>query len=245
MFARWRVIAQCLCLVIGCGLAFAQTSELSSGSSAGGANRSSNSSGPRLQTERHPQYRVMPSDVLAVSFALSTELNQTVTVQPDGFINLANVGSVYVQGQTTPEIVETLKKAYAKVLHDPIIGVDLTNFQAPQFSIFGHVQRPGQYQLRRETTVSQAIAIGGGFLTSAKSQAFLLRRISSEWIEVKKLNLKPLTQGKNLSEDVYLQPGDLIYVPETMISKFRRYLPYGGVSGVSPLGVASLITQND
>jgi len=195
--------------------------------------------------ERHPRYQVMPSDVLVVTFPLTTEFNQTVTVQPDGFVNLANIGSVYVQGQTASEIIETLRKAYAHTLHNPIIAVDVTNFQKPRFTILGHVGRPGEYELRYNITVSQAIAIGGGFLTSAKSQAFLLRRVSTDWVEVKKLNLKPLTHGKNLPEDVYLQPGDMIYVPETAVSKFRRYVPYGGVTGVNPLGVASVITQND
>src|SRR5215510_10113060 len=83
---------------------------------------------PSLQ-ERNPRYRVMPSDVLAISFPLSPELNQNVTVQPDGFITLPNAGSVFVQGQTTPEISDTLTKAYSKILHNPIIGVDVTNFQ--------------------------------------------------------------------------------------------------------------------
>src|ERR1043166_4360783 len=81
---------------------------------------------PALQ-QRNPRYQVMPSDVMVVAFPLSPELNQeTVTVQPDGFIALSNVGSIYVQGLTTPEIVEALKKAYAKILHDPIIDVYLT-----------------------------------------------------------------------------------------------------------------------
>src|SRR5215510_13909280 len=93
---------------------------------------------PGLQ-ERHPRYRVMPSDVLAISFPLSPELNQSVTIQPDGFITLVNVGPVYIQGQTTPEIVDTLAKAYAKILHNPIIDVDLKNFQTPQFTMFGQV----------------------------------------------------------------------------------------------------------
>lgn len=193
---------------------------------------------PALQT-RHPRYRVAPSDILAVSFPLSPELNQSVTVQPDGFINLGSAGAVYVQGQTTPEIVETLHKAYAKILHDPIIAVDLTNFQNSQFTIFGQVWKPGQYQLRYDTTVSQAIAIGGGFTSAAKSQAFLLRRVSSDMMEVKKLDVKALVHGKKLSEDVQLQPGDMIYVPDTIISRVRRYLPYSTGVGVSPLAIAN------
>jgi polysaccharide export outer membrane protein len=180
-----------------------------------------------LMQDRHPRYRVMPSDVLAISFPLSTELNQpSVTVQPDGYITLGNVGTVYVQGATIPEIVETLKKAYAKILHDPVIAVDITNFQHPQFVVSGQIGKPGQYDLRANTTVSEAIAIGGGFLPTAKSQVFLFRRVSLDWMEVKKLDMRTLLKGKKLNEDVQLQPGDMIFVPEKFIAQFRKYVPY-------------------
>ena len=180
----------------------------------------------------------MPSDVLAITFPLSPEINQNVTVSPDGFITLANVGSIYVKGQTAPEIADTLTEAFSKVLHNPIIGVDLTNFQTSQFTVLGQVGKPGQYQLRYDTTVSEALAVGGGLLPSAKTQVFLLRRVSSDWMEVKKLSLKKLVHGKDVQEDVHLQPGDMIFVPETVIAKFRRYLPYNTGVGVSPLAIA-------
>jgi polysaccharide export outer membrane protein len=188
--------------------------------------------------DRHPRYKVMPSDVLSISFPLSIELNQpSVTVQPDGYITLANVGTVYVQGQTVPEIVETLKRACAKILRDPIIAVDITNFQHPQFVVSGQVGKPGQYDLRANTTVSEAIAIGGGFLPTAKSQVFLFRRVSLDWMEVKKLDTRALLKGKNLREDVQLQPGDMIFVPEKFIAQFRKYVPYSFGIAFNPFSV--------
>src|SRR5271169_5942574 len=80
-------------------------------------------------SERTPRYRINRDDVLALSFPLSPELNQKVTVQPDGFISLQSVGDVYVQGLTVRELVEAVKKAYAHTLHDPIVDVDLADFQ--------------------------------------------------------------------------------------------------------------------
>jgi len=193
---------------------------------------------PAALQPRHPRYRVMPSDVLAVSFPISPELNFTPTVQPDGFISIANVGSVYVEGQTVTEIVETLKAAYAKVLHDPIIAVDVTNFQPPQFTVLGQVGKPGQYPLRVETTVSQAIAVGGGFLPTAKGQVFVFHRVSSEWVSVTKFHAKKvLRQGKKLQEDALLRPGDMVFVPETFISHFRQFVPYATGVSLNPSGV--------
>lgn len=124
---------------------------------------SSNDDDPKLQ-HRNPRYRIQHSDILAISFPLSPEFDQSkVTVQPDGYINLINAGSVYVEGMTVPEAVVALKKAYAGILHDPIIDVDLVDFQRPFFLVSGQVGKPGQYELRHETTLSEAIAMAGGF----------------------------------------------------------------------------------
>jgi polysaccharide export outer membrane protein len=180
---------------------------------------------PVLQ-HRNPRYQVMRDDVLSVSFPLAPELNQKITVQPDGYITMQNIGSLYIQRMTVPEIVEALKKAYAKVLHDPIIDVDLIDFQKPYFMVSGQVGKPGQYDLRHDTTVAEAIAVAGGFLPTAKTQVFVYHRISSGWMEVKKLSLKDLLNGKNVNEDIQMQPGDMVFVPEKFITNFRKYVPY-------------------
>ena len=180
---------------------------------------------PVLQ-HRNPRYQVMRDDILMVSFPLAPELNQKVTVQPDGYITMQNIGSLYIQGMTVPEIVEALKKAYAKVLHDPIIDVDLIDFQKPYFIVSGQVGKPGQYDLRHDTTVAEAIGIAGGFLPTAKTQVFVYHRVSSGWMEVKKLSLKDLLNGKNVNEDIQMQPGDMVFVPEKFIANFKKYVPY-------------------
>ena len=188
---------------------------------------------PALQ-HRYPRYKVQRNDVLWISFALSPEFNQSATVQPDGYINLQGAGSIYVQGMTIPQIIEALKKAYAKTLHDPIIDVDLLDFQKPFFVVNGQVGKPGQYDLRYETTVTEAIAIAGGFTPQAKTQVFLYHRVSEGWVEVRKLNLKDILNGKNVNEDTMMQPGDMIFVPEKFITNFRKYVPYSVGTYVSP-----------
>jgi polysaccharide export outer membrane protein len=181
---------------------------------------------PALQ-QRNPRYQVQRDDVLNISFPISPELNQTVTIQPDGYINLQNVGSLYVQGMTVPEVVVALKKTYAQTLHDPIIDVDLKDFQRPYFVAMGQVGKPGQYDLRYDMTVTEAIGVAGGFLATAKTQVFLYHRVNNEWAEVKELKLNDMLTGKNISEDAHLAPGDMIFVPEKFITKFRKYVPYG------------------
>ena len=173
------------------------------------------------------RYQVQPDDVLTINFALSPELNQTVTIHPDGYVSLFSVGSVFVQGMTVPQVVDAIKKAYSGTLHDPIIDVDLKDFQKPVFYVSGQVGKPGQYDLRYSLSVMQAIAIGGGFSTTARTQVVLLHRVSNEWAEVKVLNLRQVARGKDLQADAKVMPGDMIFVPEKAITSFRKYVPYG------------------
>jgi len=179
-----------------------------------------------LPAERNPRYRIGRDDALSISFPLSPELNQKVVVQPDGFISLQGAGSIHVEGLTLPALIEAIKKAYASILHDPIIDVDLTDFQKPVFTVLGQVEKPGQYTLRSDITVTQGIAVAGGFAPTAKTQVFLYRAVSANWAEVRELKLKDLLNGKNISEDVHLRPGDMIFVPEKFITNFKKYVPY-------------------
>jgi polysaccharide biosynthesis/export protein len=191
------------------------------------AANSSSTQAPELE-HRNPRYKIQRDDVVSITFPLSPEFDQPrVTVQPDGFIDLQEVGSIYVQDLTVPELVQAIKKAYAGILHEPIIDVDLVDFQRPYFLVSGQVGKPGQYDLRHDTTVSEAIAIAGGLSPGAKTQIFVLHRVSPDWMQVKKLNVKDVFNGKNPQEDAYLAPGDQVFVPEKFITKFRKYVPYG------------------
>lgn len=182
---------------------------------------------PALQS-RNPRYKIQRDDIISINFPLSPEFDQPkVMVQPDGFVNLQGVGSVSILDQTLPEVVETVKKAYSGILHEPIIDVDLVDFQRPFFLVQGQVTKPGEYDLRHDTTVSEAIATAGGFSAGAKTQVFLYHRVSKDWVEVKKLSVKDILAGKNMNEDAELSPGDMIFVPEKFITKFRKYVPYG------------------
>jgi polysaccharide export outer membrane protein len=118
--------------------------------------------------ERSPRYQLRKGDSFDLDFALSPEFNQTVAAQPDGYVTLKGVGSILVEGQTVPELTETLKTVYAKILHDPVITVALKDFDKPYFIAAGQVAKPRKYDLRGPLTVTEAVAIAGGFNDSAK-----------------------------------------------------------------------------
>jgi polysaccharide export outer membrane protein len=115
-------------------------------------------------------------------------------------------------------------------LHDPVINVVIKDFEKPYFIAGGQITHPGKYDLREDVTLTEAIAIAGGFTESSKhSQVLLFRRVSHDWVEVKKLDVKNMFKTANLTEDIHLQTGDMFFVPQNRISKIQRYIPSPGV----------------
>src|ERR1022692_2852646 len=176
--------------------------------------------------ERYPRYKLEFGDQFDVSFELSPEFNQAVTVQPDGYITLRGAGDVHVAGQTVPELTETLRRAYGKILNAPLISVVLKDFEKPYFIADGQVGKPGKYELRGDTTLTQAVAMAGGFQDTAKhSQVLLFRVVDSDWVSAKIINVKQMEKEGNLHEDPYLHPGDMVFVPKNRFSKIKPFLP--------------------
>ena len=186
---------------------------------------------PALAGERRPLYRLRKSDVLEITFTFAPEFDQTVTVQPDGFIALRGQKQLYAERMTLSELQEAVRKTYATTMHDPEVSLVLKDFDKPFFLASGQVNHPGKFELRADVTVTEAVAIAGGFNDQARhSQVVLFRRVSDDLVESRVLNLKHMLNAKNLAEDIHLKPGDLIYVPQNTISKIRRYLPASSLS---------------
>lgn len=180
---------------------------------------------PTLQLRR--RYHIESGDVMELGFPLSPEFNQTITVAPDGYVSLRGVGDISVVGKSLPELREALRKAYSGILHDPLVNVDLKDFQKPYFTVGGEVGHPGKYDLREDITVAEALAIAGGTTMNSKSsQVLLFRRLpGGSMMEVRKLNMKKMMKKGDLREDARLQPGDLVFVPKSALSNIQRFLP--------------------
>ncbi len=185
--------------------------------------------------ERYPRYELRAGDIFEVSFEFSPEFNQTVSVQPDGFVTLREIGDVQVSGQTVPQLTSTIKMAYSKVLNDPALSIVLKDFEKPYFIAAGNVAHPGKYELRGDTTVTQAVAIAGGFTEAKTSRVVLYRRVSKDWMEGKVIDVKKMMVSRNLSEDAHLNPNDMVFVPQSRFSKFQRFIPAPGIGLGAPI----------
>ena len=186
---------------------------------------------PAFGGERHPLYRLSKSDTVDVNFTFSPEFNQALTVQPDGFVALRGAGTLLAEGLTVPQMQQAVVYAYRGFLHEPEVTVTLKDFDKPYFLASGEVARPGKYELRGDLTVNEAVAIAGGFTQQARhSQVVLFRRISAYVAESHVIDVKKMLDSRDLGEDLHLQPGDFIFVPQSRISKIRKYVPTSAMS---------------
>ena len=170
------------------------------------------------------RYRLTPGDVIEFRFPFVPELDQTVTVQPDGFISLKEIEDVRVQGQTVGEVKDTVRTAYEPVVREPVFTVTLTQFEKPYFVASGQVKMPGRYELRGATTLTQALAFAGGTVAGADLSEVLLVRRHGDGVEVKEINVKHMLAKRDLSEDPVLRPGDMLVVGKSVIGKLSPIL---------------------
>jgi len=175
--------------------------------------------------EGDARYTLNPGDVVEVQYRYTPEYNQTVTIQPDGYVSLEIVGDVKIGGLTLAQVRTTIIKKASVRLNDPEVTLLLKEFQKPYFVVAGEVAQPGKFEMRENITALQAIILAGGFKDSAKSsQIILFRKINSEMAEVKVINLKKIKRTSDLEKDLALQAGDMLMVPQNTITKIERYV---------------------
>jgi len=236
-FTKTKIALIAGVLVLALPGLFAQDNDLTAKASAAAAPAdAAQPNTPQLQ-QRDSRYRLAAGDTFDVNFELSPEFNQTVTVQPDGYVTLKGVGDMKVAGQTVPELTQTLRTAYGKILNDPMISVVLKDFEKPYFIADGQVAHPGKYEMRGNITLTEAVAIAGGFTENAKhSQVLLFRRVNDQWVSAKIFNIKEMEKKRDLHEDPTLHPGDMVVVPKNALSKIKPFIPNAGMGAYTQIG---------
>lgn len=177
-----------------------------------------------------PRYILRPGDTLDLQYRLTPEFNQTVMVQPDGYINLSVAGTVSVSGLTVDQAHDLILSKESARLKDPELTLVLESFTHPYVVVSGQVAKPGQIELKENTTALGAIMMAGGFTPNAKAgQVIVFRKVNDSIAEVKILHLSRIHKTSQLEKDMELQPGDMIMVPQDRISKIEHYLQVANI----------------
>lgn len=158
------------------------------------------------------QFTLGAADVIRVSVWKNTELSQTLTVGPDGFVSLPLIGDVHVSGLTSRELGKLLIQRFNTFIVDPQVTVSVVELHSRQVYVLGQVGKPGGYSLVAPLTVLQLISEAGGLGTYAnRKRIFLLRTVDSVNTRLA-FNYDDVIHGKS-KQNIELQPGDTVVVP--------------------------------
>lgn len=170
-----------------------------------------------------PEYVIRNGDDLGIKFFFNPELDEEITVRPDGRISLLLVPEVVAAGRTPSELTQELKSLYARELDSPEISVIVRTFSAHRVYVDGEVGRPGELELSEGLTAMQAIARAQGFTDRArKGQVMIIRRGEGGRPVVSALSVYTARKGR--VPDVTLAPYDIVFVPKTRITSVNKWV---------------------
>lgn len=172
-----------------------------------------------------PPYRVQIGDVLDLKFRLNPELDETVTVRPDGMISTSMFQDVNVYDRTVKDVNDNLWSLYNKELKDPKVSVIVRSFAPTRIYVGGEVNRPGEFiVIGPPLTLTQAISRAGGILNSAdSSNVLILRRGAGDKGKMYMADYDGATQGGIATKDVRLAPYDVVFVPKSGAALTHKY----------------------
>ena len=177
------------------------------------------------QLHARPRYTLHPGDVLVLDYRYTPEFNQTVSVQPDGYLTLDIVGDVKATDMTLDQIHDEIIRRASVRLNNPELSISLKQFQQPYVVVAGEVDKPGKIELHEDTTALQAIMLAGGFKDSARdTKVILFRRVNQQMAEVKQLDLHNMKKTADLERDAELQPGDMLLVTRNKLEHLSRFM---------------------
>ncbi len=170
-----------------------------------------------------PDYQIHKGDKLSIKFLYQPELSDAaVVVRPDGKISLPMVDELKVEGLTAQQVKKLLEKAYREILLDPEINVSVIEFVPQRFFVGGQVFKPGSYDMRAGQTLLQAIILAGGFTPDAHRKYVLhARPVGNKELKVTAIDVTKILKTGDNKEEIFLQDGDYIFIPNSKLSKFN------------------------
>jgi polysaccharide export outer membrane protein len=155
-------------------------------------------------------YAIGPADVLQVIVWKEPDLTRDVTVRFDGMITIPLIGDVKAAGRTPGELADSLAKSLERFVEVPRVTVGVSQANSARFYVLGQVTKSGEFPLTGRTTVLQGLALAGGFREYAKTDSIVIVRQDQSVFPV---NYKRIADGKDVSQNILLGPGDTVVVP--------------------------------
>ena len=177
-----------------------------------------------------PSYRLFRGDtlsILAVGFPDGIGIN-SITVGLDGYVQLPYVGSVKMEGLTLDEAKAVLMDSLTQYLRIPDLSLVITSYGPRKVYVMGEVNKPGVQDMAIDNmNAYAALATAGGWARKGRSTRIQIMRVIDGTMYYRTLNMKAYTVKHDLTQNVEIEDGDIIYVPRSNGIKFDTdVLPY-------------------
>jgi polysaccharide export outer membrane protein len=155
-------------------------------------------------------------DVVGINVWDQKDLNTEAVIRPDGTITMPLVGDIKASGLTPSVLKERIKQQLANFLKMGAaneVTVAVRAWKSYRFTIEGEVTRSGVFTNDQYVTVAEALAMAGGLSRFARHDEIkLMRRDKTGYREIP-LDYDALASGKRPDMNIFVLPGDQIYVP--------------------------------
>ena len=177
-----------------------------------------------------PSYRLFRGDtlsVLAVGFPDGIGIDK-ITVGLDGYVQLPYVGSVKMEGLTLDEAKAVLMNSLTQYLRIPDLSLVITSYGPRKVYVMGEVNKPGIQDMAIDNmNAYAALATAGGWARKGRSTRIQIMRVVDGTMYYRTLNMKAYTVKHDLTQNVEIEDGDILYVPRSNGIKFDTdVLPY-------------------
>ena len=170
-------------------------------------------------------YQMGEGDTIDISVWQHPELDRRVVVRPDGFVSFPLVGDIKAASLTPPQLASGITESLSKLLKDPKVTVIVANFGSKNIFVLGEVGKPGVYQFRGGVNVLEAISLAGGWKNSAVlNSVMLVRRVFADQPEGYRLNVYNIIKHGDFSQNMNLEPGDVVYVPKSFVANIGGFI---------------------
>ncbi len=154
-------------------------------------------------------YKIGPADVLNIQVWHEQEFSGLAAVHQDGKFTLPLIGDLQAGGKTPIEVQDIVADSLKKYVVKPLVTVTVQEVGSKRYYMDGLIARPGEYSLVVPTTILEAISKAGGLQDFAASKKIYVLRGDQRI----RFNYKDVIHGKNMDQNIQLQPGDHIVVP--------------------------------
>ena len=172
----------------------------------------------------HLEYTISVDDILRISVWENPDLDQDVTVRPDGKISVPLVGDVQASGLSITQLDDLITRKYEDYIKSPVVSISIMKMGGSKIIILGQISTPGVYTVTGSKSILEVIAMAGGFTKDAVSSSTLLIRKRPDKPSIQRINLTRALDRGDLSQNVALQREDVIFVPKKFIADLNYFL---------------------